>query len=64
LRTGEAARALELSETRVRQLGDEGVIEMQRTALGRLYSRASVLRYQAAPPRTRGRPARGMSRQR
>lgn len=46
LRVGQAARILQLSETRVRQLADSGQLESARTALGRLISPSAVERYQ------------------
>ncbi len=45
LRTGEVARKLGLSETRVRALADNGTLEVQLTSLGRLFSAESVERY-------------------
>jgi len=60
LRTGEACRELGVSETRVRKLGDEGILTMQRTPLGRLYARASVLQYKQSRRRA-GRPAKRQS---
>ena len=44
LTTGQAARALAVSESRVRAMADEGVLEAEKTPLGRLFSAASVER--------------------
>jgi excisionase family DNA binding protein len=50
LRVGEAARELRLGEKRVRELADRGELEMVRTALGRLISPQSLLRYKQTHP--------------
>lgn len=57
LRTGEVARELGVSETRVRQLAAAGILEARVTSLGRLYSAESVERYKNRDRRP-GRPTK------
>lgn len=47
LTPSQAARVLELSPSRVNQLGDEGRIQMERSVLGRLFDAADVQRFAA-----------------
>jgi excisionase family DNA binding protein len=42
LTTTQAARALDISESRVRALADRGELTVERTPLGRLFSAESV----------------------
>lgn len=58
--TGQVARALGVSSTRVRQLSDEGRIAHLSTALGKLYDPAAV-EAMACINRPSGRPPVGVT---